>query len=201
MRKTTCTKAGRFLVHFLRKWFHMIDFLHRMCHTIATGNVPDNVPDESAESEEMRHDDQGHRPHQRLFRQHHLPCDQRPARCAAGNERARSEGHAGSGVHPQHQRPAVEDSAVPELGVRGQGRTQPLLFGLPRSIAAGRYPVRIQRHRLLSGRERQRDRRSRKDPAGDQAQRHHLPRRQREQLPERFCQHYSPFCAGYAGLQ
>ena len=178
----------------------MIDFLNKMCHTIATGNVPDNVPDGFTESEEMRHDDQGHRPHQRLFRQHHLPCHQRPARCTAGNERTRSEGHAGSGVHPQHQRAAAEDPAVPQSGVHRQGHTQPLLLRLSRAIAAGRDSVWIQRHRLLSGRERQRDRRRRKDPPGDQAEGNNLPRRQCGELPAGLLEHHSALGAGHAGL-
>ena len=78
---------------------------------------------------------------------------------------------------------------------------EPLLLGLPRSAAAGRDPLRVQRHRLLPGRECQRDRRRPKDPAGDKAQRHDIPRRQRGELPAGLCEHHRPLGADDAGLR
>ena len=148
-----------------------------------------------------QHDDQRYRTDQRLFRQHDLPCDQRSPGCPAGDQGTSPGGNAGSRLCAQHQRTAAQDPAVAQPGVRGQRHPQSLLLGLLSPAAAGRYPVRIQRHRLLSGRERQRDRRSRKDPAGDQAQRHDLSGRQRSQLQKRFCQHHSPLGADHTGLR
>ena len=65
--KSNCTTSNRFFVHISRNRSNMIDFLNKMCHTIATGNVPDTVPDNPTESAGTRYDDQGHCPHQRLF--------------------------------------------------------------------------------------------------------------------------------------
>ena len=55
-----------------------------------------------------------------------------------------------SGFVPNTKRPAAEDPAVPQPRLCGQGYPEPLLLGLPRSAAAGRDPLRVQRHRLLS---------------------------------------------------
>ena len=148
-----------------------------MCHTNVAGNVPDNVPEILSESEALRHgkpDHQGYCTDQRLLCQHHLPCDQRQAGCPPGDQGARSEGDAGGRVRAQHQRPTAEDPAVPQSGVRSKRHPEYFLLGFSGAASACRHPVRVQRHRLLLGRERQRDRRRRKDPAGDQAQRHHL---------------------------
>ena len=83
--KSICTKAALVIAHIVQSSLSVLDFLCKLCHTIATGNVPDNVPEYITESEVLRQnaesDHQGHCPDQRLLGEHHFSCHQRPARC------------------------------------------------------------------------------------------------------------------------
>ena len=41
-------------MQFCQKCFRVIDLFHKLCHTIVTENVPDNVPEYITESEVLR---------------------------------------------------------------------------------------------------------------------------------------------------
>ena len=52
--KSICTKAALVIAHIVQSSLSVLDFLCKLCHTIATGNVPDNVSDSSFRDEGFR---------------------------------------------------------------------------------------------------------------------------------------------------
>ena len=133
-------------MQFSRKHFGVIDFLYKLCHTIVTENVPDNVPEYITESEVLRQnaesDHQGHCPDQRLLGEHHFSCHQRPARRPARDQGTCAYGNAGGRVRAQHQCTTAEDPAVPQSGIRVKG-TRNLFFS--------DFLVQLQRAATLYG--------------------------------------------------